>query len=246
MAVEQQTQILAIDDEKGIEILYTTFPKLPFISFIEYDDGEITFSKHLNDLLFHYKIEMTNDFPTEEIVDAMLDLANKFKKIYDEGMQNDNPERATMFCDKRDKAKQFYYMMINEHFSEKVMYEFAKNSYSSIECNYGYDLLFESMKRYISRDINIKKDIRKSLEGHIKGSILEVYRGINKRNRKDGLSFTLDKKVAKFFADRWKEEGYINKYEVHIDDVVAFIDNEEQEIITKNAKLIEEHIKTTY
>lgn len=242
MAIEQQTQILATDDEKGIEILYTTFPKIPFISFVEYDDGEITFSKQLNDILFYYNIEMTGEFPAEKIVDAMLDYAKKFKEMYNIGVENDDPEIATMFCDKRDKTKQFYNMMINEHFSEKAMYEFAKSSYSSIECDYGYDLLFKYMKRYITRDINIKKEIKTALKSHLKGSILEVYRGINSRNRVNGLSFTLDIEVAKYFANRWSNGGYVNKYKVNINDVIAFIDNGEQEIITDKAILIEEKV----
>lgn len=243
MAVEQVTQILATDEEKGITIQYTTFPSVPFISFVEYDDGEIVFSKQLTDLIFYYKIDMSDEFPAEEIVNAILDLAKKYRKIYFDAVEKDDVHKATMFCDKRDKTKQFYHMMYNGHFSDRAMYDYAKDAYSSIECDYGYDMLFKGMEYYFPQDVSIKKEVRKALEGHIKGSILVVYRGINNKNRVDGLSFTLDKKVAKFFADRWGEGGYVNKYEVHIDDVLAFIDNGEQEIITKNAKLIEERIE---
>lgn len=243
MAIEQETQILATDEEKGIEILYTTFPTLPFISFVEYDDGEITFSKQLTDLMFMYNIDMSGEFPAGEIVDAILDLANKFSETYSKGVEEDNPHSATMFCDKRDKTKQFYHMMNNEHFSDRAMYDYAKDAYSSIECDYGYDLLFKGMEYYMSKDITIKDEISKALQGHLNGSVLVAYRGFNSKNRIDGLSFTLDKEVAKFFAKRWGEGGYVNKYEVNIDDVIAFIDNGEKEIITNNAILLEESIE---
>lgn len=243
MTIKQETQILATDEEKGIEILYTTFPKLPFISFVEYDDGEITFSKQLTDLMFLYNLDLSGDLPAEKIVDGMLDLAEKFKDTYNKGVKEDNPSYATMFCDKRDRTKQFYYMMYNDQFSDRAMYEFAKDTYSGIECDYGYDLLFRGMEYYYSQDISIKEEISKALEGHIKGSILVVYRGINEKNRIDGLSYTLDLETAKFFANRWGKEGYVNKYEVNIDDVLAFIDNGEKEIITNNAILIEENIE---
>lgn len=243
MTIKQETQILAIDEEKGIEILYTTFPDVPFISFVEYDDREITFSKQLTDLKFLYDLDLSNDLPAEKIVEGMLDLAEKFKDTYYKGVKQDEPSYATMFCDKRDRAKQFYHMMHNDHFSDKAMYEFAKDTYASIECDYGYDLLFKGMKYYYSQDISIKDEISKALEGHLKGSILVVYRGINEKNRVDGLSYTLDLEIAKFFANRWGEEGYINKYEVNIDDVLAFIDNGEKEIITNNAILLEENIE---
>ena len=62
---------------------------------------------------------------------------------------------------------------------------------------------------------------------------ITIYRGFNKYSRENGNSFTLSKKVAIKFSNRWGEdEGYVNKYQIHIDDVVAFItDRTEAEIV---------------
>lgn len=67
---------------------------------------------------------------------------------------------------------------------------------------------------------------------------IEVYRGVNSKNREDGLSYTFDLKVAKFFANRWCDSGRVNKYKVPIDDVVAYINNGEDEILTNNAEFL--------
>lgn len=240
MSIEPTIEVMAIDEEKGIEINYTTFPELPFISFVEYSDKYITFSKQLTDLMFHYNLDLSGELPVEEIVDSMLDLAKKFKSIYNKGLKNDEPSTATMFCDKRDKTKQFYKLINNGGFSDKAMYDYSKDIYSSIEDSYGYDLIVMGMKHYFSKDISIKEELEKALEGHLEGRFLTIYRGINEKNRVDGLSYTLSTDVAKFFAKRWTKKGYVNKYRVNIDDVIAFIDNGEKEIITDKAILIEE------
>lgn len=96
------------------------------------------------------------------------------------------------------------------------------------------------MEYCIDKDDSIKDDIFNSLKDKIdnKNKII-VYRGINNKNRKyDGISYTLNIEVAKRFSKRWNSDGIINTYEVNIDDILAFIDNGEEEIISKKAKLL--------
>ncbi|GAA0092950.1 hypothetical protein UT300009_29800 [Paraclostridium bifermentans] len=239
--IERITETLGEDEEKGIIISMTSFPKVPFVTFIEYDDSEITFSKQLADLMFMYDVEYKDGkFNVEQVVNGMLDLADKFKDNYYQYLEEDCPSSATMFCDKRDKTKQFYKMMLNEHFTDESMYKFALQSYSSIEDGYGYDLLLRGIKLYKKR-CDIQESIKKDLKDHIdnEGYVI-IYRGINNKSREDGTSYTLDTKVAKFFANRWNSNGHIKKCKVHIDDILGYIDNGESEIITEKAIVLDE------
>lgn len=242
--IERITETLAEDKEQGIVISMTSFPKVPFITFIEYDDSIITFSKQLTDMMFLYDVKYEDGaFDVKKVVDGMLDLAKQFKEQYNKFLKDDCPTSATIFCDKRDKTKQFYKMMLNGHFSDSSMYDFALQSYASIEDGYGYELLFKAIK-YYGEKCDTQKNIKKELKDHIdKDGYIIIYRGINNRSREDGTSFTLNKDVANFFANRWNSNGCINKYKVHIKDILGFIDNGEEEILTENAILLEEYIQ---
>jgi hypothetical protein len=62
---------------------------------------------------------------------------------------------------------------------------------------------------------------------------ITIYRGFNDYSREDGNSYTLSKEKAIWFAKRFSEDVcYVNKYKLHITDVLAFITNRgEAEIV---------------
>jgi hypothetical protein len=50
-----------------------------------------------------------------------------------------------------------------------------------------------------------------------------IYRGCQKRINEDGLSWSLDKSIAKFFANRFGKKGIILKKTVSKKDIVALL-----------------------
>jgi hypothetical protein len=87
-------------------------------------------------------------------------------------------------------------------------------------------------KRNLSKEWkkNIEK-LKKKLQGKDK---ITVYRGIGSLSAKedDAFSWTLSKKTAKFFADRFGSNGKIIKKEISIEEIVDYLDNRgEEEII---------------
>ena len=118
-------------------------------------------------------------------------------------------------------------------------YEYIITAYSRIEDDYGYDILSNGMEYCINKDKSIKEDIISSISNYANNDKIITYRGVHKFGRnEDGLSYTLDKKVAEFFAKRWNSGGIVNTYEIDINDILAFIDEGEKEIISKKAKLL--------
>lgn len=235
-------------EKEDIIITEYHYPEIPFLDNLEYEDNIICFTADKMMLAMASKINYTKDdgvidmsiIESKDLIDTLLMVANSNRKTYSEGVNEDNIFKATIFCDKRDLTKMFYKLLINKNFTYKQLYEYATTSYSRIEDDYGYDILSSGMEYCIDKDDSIKDDIFNSLKDKIdnKNKII-VYRGINNKNRKyDGISYTLNIEVAKRFSKRWNSDGIINTYEVNIDDILAFIDNGEEEIISKKAKLL--------
>ena len=245
MSFKYENTILYEKDD--IIITEYHYPKIPFLDNLEYEDNTICFTADKMMLAMASKINYTKDDGTininiiksKDLIDTLLMVAYSNKKTYLEGVNEDNIFKATIFCDKRDLTKMFYKLLINDDFTYKQLYEYATTSYSRIEDDYGYDILVKGMEYCINKDKSIKEDIVSSILNHTNDNKIIAYRGVHKFSRnKDGLSYTLDKKVAEFFAKRWNSEGIINTYKIDINDIIAFIDNGEKEIISKKAELI--------
>ena len=246
MSFEYETNILY--DKDGIIITEYNYPEIPFLDNLEYEDNQICFTADKMQLAMASKINYVDDngvinmnnVKSENLIDTLLMVAEANKRTYLEGVQEGNIIKATIFCDKRDLTKMYYKLLINEDFTYRQLYEYATISYSRIECDYGYDILSKGMRYCIDKDHSIKDDIVKSLKKYLNDdNKLIVYRGINKNSREeDGLSYSLDKKVAEFFAKRWNSNGIVNSYEIDINDVLAFIDEGEKEIISERARMI--------
>lgn len=73
-----------------------------------------------------------------------------------------------------------------------------------------------------------------------------VYRGVQEQKYKNGMSWTIDLKTAKFFANRFKtgnDVGHIYKGKVNKSDVLAFFCGEDEVVVDyKNVKNIKKVI----
>lgn len=66
-----------------------------------------------------------------------------------------------------------------------------------------------------------------------------VYRGLQENAQEDGLSWTLSKNVAEWFASRFENHGEIIKKMVHKTEVIAYFnDRDEEEIVLDIKKVL--------
>lgn len=86
-----------------------------------------------------------------------------------------------------------------------------------------------------------KKADKKYLFHEPKESLPEevtVYKGYRDESSKDGMSWTLDEETAKWFANRFGNDGYAIKGTLNRDDVLAwFADSNENEIVCDPKKV---------
>lgn len=88
-------------------------------------------------------------------------------------------------------------------------------------------------KRTLSADW--KKRIA-ALKKKFKGETeITVYRGQGSKSTKDGMSWTLDKKTAQFFANRFGQKGKILEKKVKVAEILDYLtDRSEAEVLLKN------------
>lgn len=123
-------------------------------------------------------------------------------------------------------------MLKERDFSNKYIYDYICEHWSKIENGYDLELLADCL--YWKKTYNEYKVLRKQLKKQMdEDGYITVYRGFNDYSREDGNSYTLSKEKAIWFAKRFsKDVCYVNKYKIHIDDVLAFITNRgEAEIV---------------
>ena len=66
-----------------------------------------------------------------------------------------------------------------------------------------------------------------------------VYRGLQENAREDGLSWTLSKDVAEWFASRFENDGEIIEKTAYKTEVIAYLnDRDEEEIILDIKKVL--------
>lgn len=67
---------------------------------------------------------------------------------------------------------------------------------------------------------------------------VKIYRGLGSKSRRDGISWTLSKEKAEWFATRFKDNGEVLTAEANKSDILAFLNGRnEQEIIINPKKL---------
>ncbi|MGL5712227.1 MAG: hypothetical protein ACRCX2_04355 [Paraclostridium sp.] len=240
-------EIVKQTDEYNVSIYH--IEDLPMLSYAHIDTDELCLSRDLVTIYFDNRLNkkkgdsltdygQLKELDKDIVEEIMLEMLDMVKDKFEDAKEVDCPHDAFYIIDKRDLTCQFYKCVVNQSFSPQALYYFGIECYQRIEDNYGYEIIFPILKQFredlkvigekLSRVLALEMD---------KDGFITVYRGFNNRSRVNGTSYTLDRNIAKFFANRWKsqEEGYIKTYKVHIDDVVAFIDTGEKEILTDNA-----------
>ncbi len=72
---------------------------------------------------------------------------------------------------------------------------------------------------------------------------ITVYRGVGSKSREDGISWTIDKKTAIWFANRFSSKGYVLQGVVEKDDILAFFNDRNESEIIVSPKKVKEKIK---
>lgn len=123
----------------------------------------------------------------------------------------------------------------DDYFSDEYIYNYIYENWSFVENGCDLKQIAEYLYDYRYGDCSdkIQKQLKKRLKKQTdKDGYITIYRGFNGRNREDGNSYTLSKEKAIWFANRFRKESYVNKYKIHIRDVLAFItDRNEAEIV---------------
>lgn len=245
-----QHEITILKNTDDYTIYKVEYPTMEFLSYVGYQDDIFFYTRDINSLVVNYvvyeekKLNQTIDVSQYSIDIVCKQLLREheqiFKPQYERGLAEDDAIIAFLHHSKRDLCQQTEKVFEQGLFSDKAMYEYVTYVYQQMEDAYEQVLpmIVELMERNPQLINVVKKDIR---DAGILDDELIVYRGFNDKSREDGTSYTFDLEIAKFFAKRWGSDGYINKYKVNINDVLAYLDGE-KEIVTEKAILIEEDI----
>ena len=129
-------------------------------------------------------------------------------------------------------------MITERDFSDKYLYDFICEYWSSIENGEHLEYLayYLEQLRYGSCSYSIEEQLKKRLAKQMDSEgYITIYRGFSDKTRNEGNSYTLSKNIAIWFSKRFSKESeasYVNKYKIHIYDVLAFITNRnEAEIV---------------
>jgi hypothetical protein len=124
--------------------------------------------------------------------------------------------------------------LINDgSFTTDYIYDFICEHWSSVENGRDLGILADYLYQCCNWDPGIGCTLAERLMNQLDNEgYMTIYRGYNEYSREDGNSYTLSKDKAIWFANRFSDNGYVNKYKIHIYDVLAFITNRgEAEII---------------
>lgn len=212
---------------------------------ITYENKDIIFSRELT---FLEQITKTTERNSE--TDVMLELGEIFTDMFNKSKEK-NEIINDSFTRKKDRMKMFIKTILSNSFSDDVIYNYRKKTYSQIDEPYRYDFLIDTIKsiqkKYpelkeneIENLINVVENIedvdtKNKLLKEINDGYITIYRGFNSRNNKNGKSYTISKKIAEHFAKRYEEDGCIKRYIVKLKNIITFINTSELEIITENA-----------
>ena len=130
----------------------------------------------------------------------------------------------------------------NEDYSEFLSTVWTYTEYPNNDTNVSTRELVSYFKKS-DKNILMSKD---ELEAYNKlDGLITIYRGVKPGAKVKALSWTTDKKVAKWFADRYEKNGKVYKAVIDKKDVLAyFLNRNEYEVVVDYDKL--EDIKEVY
>lgn len=130
----------------------------------------------------------------------------------------------------------------NEDYSEFLSTVWTYTEYPNNDTNVSTRELLSYFNKS-DKNILMSKD---ELEAYNKlDDLIAVYRGVKPGAKVKALSWTTDKKVAKWFADRYEKNGKVYKAVIDKKDVLAyFLNRNEYEVVVNYNKL--KHIEEVY
>ncbi|MFL0250625.1 hypothetical protein ACJDT4_09355 [Clostridium neuense] len=166
-------------------------------------------------------------FPPYQITDydvfksKFLEYENKFYKAYENG-QYDN---ISIYIDKKFEPiifNIFYHKMSDED-------KFINYIYMYKNCDYALQKLplklIKEIYKFIPKDLLEKRKNSGLVDCN---GYINIYRGVGSKSSKGSraISWTTDKNVAKWFANRFNKVAKIINGKIHINDVIFIFDEE--------------------
>lgn len=219
-------------DRKADNIYINRFPLFPGSIELVYFDGIC---------LYNIPVNKINYDVFEEYRDKFLEYEKRFYRAYEDGKYDD----VSKYFDQK-----FQPIVFNIFYSKMPDEDKFKNF---IEMYKICDYVLNKLTLKIVREIH--KFVPKELLEKRKNSSLadcdgyiNIYRGVGSKSSKGSkaISWTTDKEIAKWFANRFNRVGTVISGKIHIDDVVFifreemqyFIDDEENSYEEKEKEVI--------
>lgn len=212
-----KTDLQAIKD-KAIALLYIEpepIPELPIFLTHPYFESRTIVLPNSNKF-----IDIIEN--SEALQIARDDLQAKINSV-------DSAERVFMFLRTQYRLTLFKYTnqyMSPEDFKEVLLFSWImiEHPLSDVNVTKGEMLRWFSKLNYVS-----------NLSG-----VVSIYRGVDSEKYRDGISWTLDREKAEWFATRFTEDGIIYSAKVKSKDILYYIsDRGEEEIIVDPKKLMQ-------
>lgn len=212
-----KTDLQAIKD-KAIALLYIEpepIPELPIFLTHPYFESRATVLPNSNKF-----VDIIED--SEALQIARDDLQAKINSV-------DSAERVFMFLRPQYRLTLFKYTnqyMSQEDFEEVLLFSWIMVEHPSSDVNVTKREMISWFKKvgYVS-----------NLSG-----VVSIYRGVGSEKYRDGISWTLDKSKAEWFASRFTDNGIIYSAKVKSKDILYYIsDRGEKEVIVDPKKLMQ-------
>lgn len=212
-----KTDLQAIKD-KAIALLYIEpepVPELPIFLTHPYFESRATVLPNSNKF-----VDIIED--SEALQIARDDLQAKINSV-------DSAERVFMFLRTQYRLTLFKYTnqyMSPEDFKEVLLFSWIMMEHPLSDMNVTKGEMLRWFKKigYIS-----------DLSG-----VVMIYRGVGSEKYRDGISWTLDKSKAEWFATRFTDDGIIYSAKVKSKDILYYISERgEEEIIVDPKKLMQ-------
>lgn len=212
-----KTDLQAIKD-KAIALLYIEpepIPELPIFLTHPYFESRATVLPNSNKF-----VDIIEN--SEALQIARDDLQAKINSV-------DSAERVFMFLRPQYRLTLFKYTnqyMSPEDFKEVLLFSWIMVEHPLSDVNVTKREMISWFKKvgYIS-----------NLSG-----VVTIYRGVDSEKYRDGISWTLDREKAEWFATRFTEDGIIYSAKVKSKDILYYIsDRGEEEIIVDPKKLMQ-------
>lgn len=190
-------------------------PELPFLVRHPYFQNNVTVLPHSNQL-----IDIIQDEEAlQKVSKLMQEQIEKSKSVMKIFMLLLPQYRLTFF-------KYVNQYLSDEDFKDMLLYSWIMVEKPSNDANVTQS---EILKWF--RQLNYVSNL---------SGVVEIYRGVTDESGRNGISWTLNKEKAEWFANRFKENGIVYRAKVKASNILYYIDDrDEDEIIVDPKKLMQ-------